>query len=165
MRFKKPKKDQEQEEEKLPGIKPPGEAYEIHPDLYRKFKGDVPEFRFFLDKNIGDHVAARKEFVAAVNKAGVDFTPSNYDDPFNRRFFKSNRLWTDIQKIKAIERTVPGMSPEGIDLRKKRQALMGQLLNANTRLRKDGLRWIRPDGYGGYSVGPDGKPTTLFPKG
>jgi len=165
IRFKKPKEGPGAEEEKLPGIKPPGEEYELHPDLYSKFKGDVPEFRFFLDKNIGNPVAARKEFVAAVKKAGVGFEPSNYQDPYNRRFFKSNNLWTDIQKIKDIERTVPGMSPEGIGLRKKRQGLMGQLLKANTRLRKDGLRWIRPDGHGGYSVGVGGKPITLFPKG
>jgi hypothetical protein len=164
IRYKKPV-EPPAEEEKLPGVKPPGEEYTIHPDLYDKFKGDVPEFRFFMDKNLGNPIAARKEFVAAVKKAKVGFEPSNYQDPFNRRFFKSNRLWVDIQKMKRIEATTPFKSPEGIRLRKKRQALMQDLLNTNRKLRKDGLRWIRPDGYGGYSVGLDGKPVTLFPKG
>jgi hypothetical protein len=165
IRFKKPKEEPDAEEKKLPGIKPPGEEYTIHPDLYSKFKGNVPEFRFFMDKNLGNSVAARKEFVAAVKKSGVGFTPSNYDDPFNRRFFKSNKTWFDIQKIKEIELSMPRTSKEGIILRKKRQDLMQDLLAANTKLRKDGLRWIRPDGYGGYTVGPDGKPFILLPKG
>ena len=129
------------------------------PELYGKFKENIPEFRFFLDKNLGDRRTAKKEFEAAVNAAKVGFTGSNYDDPFNRRFFKSNRIWADVQKIKEIEKTVPGMSPEGIKLRKKRQAMMQDLLTTNTKLRKDGLRWIRPDGYGGYTVGPNGRPS------
>lgn len=161
IRYKKP-----DDTEPVPeGIKPPGEEYKIHPDLYDKFKGDVPEFRFFLDKHTGNPKAARKEFVAAVKKAKVGFTPSNYDDPYNRRFFKSNKTWFDIQKIKEIELSMPRTSKEGIILRKKRQDLMQDLLAANTKLRKDGLRWIRPDGYGGYTVGPDGKPFILLPKG
>jgi len=167
LRYKKPKEGAEgpEPEEELPGEKPPGEEYLVHPDLYDKFKGDVPEFRYFMDKNIGNPIAARKEFKAAVNKAGVDFTGSNYDDPFNKRFFKSNKLWTDIQNIKGIESNLPFDSPEGILTRKKRQALMQDLFNANKELKKSGLRWIRPDGYGGYSVGMDGSPVTLMPKG
>lgn len=153
------------EEIKTPGVKPPGEEYELHPELYSKFKGDVPEFRFFLDKNLGDPKAARKEFVAAVKKAGVGFTPSNYDDPYNRKFFMSNRLWLEVQKIKELEKNVDPMSEPGKELRKKRQRLMKKLHKRNQELRKVGLRWIRPDGYGGYAVGPDGKPVSLFPKG
>ncbi|MCK5615141.1 hypothetical protein KAR91_75455 [Candidatus Pacearchaeota archaeon] len=160
IRYKKP-----DDTEPIPeGIKPPGEEYELQPDLYGKFKGDVPEFRFFLDKNTGNPIAARKEFVAAVKKAKVGFTPSNYDDPYNRKFFKSNKIWFDTQKIREIEKTVTSMSPEGIVLRKKRQDLMKDLLKANTELNKKGFRWIRPDGYGGYTVGADGKPFTLMPK-
>ena len=160
IRYKKP-----DDTEPIPeGIKPPGEEYELQPDLYGKFKGDVPEFRFFLDKNTGNPIAARKEFVAAVKKAKVGFTPSNYDDPYNRKFFKSNKIWFDTQKIREIEKTVTSMNPEGIALRKKRQDLMKDLLKANTELNKKGFRWIRPDGYGGYTVGADGKPFTLMPK-
>jgi len=167
LRYKKPKEGAEgpEPEEELPGEKPPGEEYLVHPDLYDKFKGDVPEFRYFMDKNIGNPIAARKEFVAAVNKAGVGFAPSNYEDPFNSKFFKSNKLWIDIQNIKGIESNLPFDSPEGILTRKKRQALMQDLFNANKELKKSGLRWIRPDGYGGYSVGMDGSPVTLMPKG
>lgn len=161
IRYKKP-----DDKEPVPeGVKPPGEEYKLQPDLYSKFKGDVPEFRFFLDKNTGNPVAARKEFVAAVKKAKVGFNPSNYDDPYNRRFLKSNKLWFDVKKIKELELSIPGDSKEGIILRKKRQDLMQDLLTANTKLRKDGLRWIRPDGYGGYTVGSDGKPFNLLPKG
>ncbi|MCK4785194.1 MAG: hypothetical protein KAV87_15700 [Desulfobacteraceae bacterium] len=161
MRYKKP-----DDIEPVPeGIKPPGEEYKVHPDLYDKFKGDVPEFRFFMDLNTGNPKAARKEFVAAVKKSGVGFTPSNYDDPFNRKFLKSNKIWFDVQKIKEIERSIPAASAEGVKLLKKRQELMKDLLSVNTKLRKDGLRWIRPDGYGGYKVGPDGVPFTLLPKG
>lgn len=161
IRYKKPDDTEPTPE----GVKPPGEEYELPVDLYSKFKGDVPEFRFFLDKNTGNPKAARKEFVAAVKKAGVGFEPSNYQDPYNRRFFKSNKTWFDIQKIKEVEKTLIPNSPEGITLRKKRQDMMQDLLRANTKLRKDGLRWIRPDGYGGYTVAPDGKPFTLLPKG
>jgi len=167
LRYKKPKEGVEgpEPEEELPGEKPPGEEYLVHPDLYDKFKGNVPEFRYFMDKNIGNPVAARKEFVAAVNKAGVGFAPSNYEDPFNTKFFKSNKIWIDVQSIKSMEANLPFDSPEGIVMRKKRQALMQDLFNRNKELRKSGLRWIRPDGYGGYSVGLDGSPVTLMPKG
>lgn len=167
LRYKKPKEgvDGPAPEETPPGEKPPGEEYLVRPDLYDKFKGDVPEFRFFLDKNIGDHVAARKEFMAAVKKSGLGFEPSNYQDPYNPKFFMSNKKWFDIQKIKELEISVPANSKDGTILRQKRQALMKDLLKMNTDLRKDGLRWIRPDGYGGYTVGSDGKPFSLLPKG
>lgn len=160
IRYKKP-----DDTEPIPeGVKPPGQEYELQPDLYGKFKGDVPEYRFFLDKNTGNPIAARKEFMAAVKKAGVGFEPSNYQDPYNRKFFKSNKIWFDTQKIREIEKTVTSMSPEGIALRKKRQDLMKDLLKANAELNKKGFRWIRPDGYGGYTVSADGKPFTLMPK-
>ena len=137
------------------------------PDLYGKFKGDVPEFRFFLDKHIGDQRAAKKEFEAAVNAAGVGFTGSNYDDPHNPRFFKSNKLWLEIEKVEKAEKRadangLQSMSPERKALRKKRQQMMQDLMALNKNLEKDGLRWIRPDGYGGYRVGHDGRPSRLF---
>lgn len=106
------------------------------PELYGKFKGDVPEFRFFMDKNIGNPIVARKEFVAAVNKACVGFATSNYEDPFNSKFFKSNKLWIDINKIQGIEVTIPFDSPDGLAMRKKRQALMKDLFNANASYEK-----------------------------
>jgi len=164
IRFKRIEEEGGPEEIAIPGEKPPGEDYELHPELYDKFKGDVPEFRYFLDKNLGDERAARKEFVGAVKKAGVGFTPSNYDDPYNARFFKSNRIWKDVQGIKELERTIDPTSPDRKTLRKDRQTLMRDLLGVNKALRKDGLRWIRPDGYGGYTVGEHGRPSFLYPK-
>ena len=134
------------------------------PELYGKFKGNIPEFRFFLDKNIGDRRAAKKEFEAAINTAKVGFIGSNYDDPHNPRFFKSNKLWLEIEKVReaekrAIANGLQPMSPERKALRKKRQQIMQDLMALNKNLEKDGLRWIRPDGYGGYQVGPDGRPS------
>jgi len=164
IRYKKPEEEKAEEIE-TPGVKPPGEDYELHPELYSKFKGDVPEFRFYLDKNLGNEKAARKEFVAAVKKSGVGFTPSNYDDPYNRRFFRSNKLWKDVSGIKEFEKTIDPTGPERKGLRRERQALMKQLFNRNKELRKDGLRWVRPDGYGGYNIGDKGIPSFLFPKG
>ena len=152
-------------EEKLPGIKPDGEDYYLYPDLYDKFKGAVPEFRFFMDKNLGKPEAARKEFLTAVKKSGANFASSNYDDPYNPHFFTSNGLWLETQKIRGMEKDVLPASHDKAGLRKKRQDLSRQRDAINAQLRKNGLRWIRPDGYGGYSVGPGGKPARLFPKG
>ena len=165
IRFKKPSEAVPADLLKTPGEKPPGEDYELHPELYSKFKGKVPEFRYYLDKNLGNEKAARKEFVAAVKKAGVGFTPSNYDDPYNSRFFVSNRLWKEVQGVKAAEYAYDPGSDARKELRKQRQELMKQLLDKNKELKNNGLRWIRPDGYGGYGVGDNGRPMVLFPKG
>ncbi len=132
------------------------------PELYGKFKENIPEFRFFLDKNLGDRRTAKKEFEAAINAAKVGLTGSNYDDPHNPRFFKSNRLWLEIEKVREAEKRAGAnglqpMSPQKKALRKKRQQMMHDLIALNKNLEKGGLRWIRPNGYSGYQVGPDGR--------